>query len=106
MNTIRFVPYAGYLAFLVACGGPSVSQNLTWVAPVEYEDGSQLTNLAGYRMYRNGELVLDVSDPSRVEAEIRGEPGDIVFLTAYDANDVESKPSNEVAFPDLVAAEH
>ncbi len=45
---------------------PSVRQSLAWVAPVEYEDGSKLTDLAGFRVYRNGEMVLDLSDPNRV----------------------------------------
>ncbi len=54
MNTIRSVLYVGCLGILVACGGsgePSVRQSLTGVAPVEYEDGSQLTHLAGFRVW-------------------------------------------------------
>ena len=99
---MRSVLYVGCLGILVACGEggePSVRQSLDWVAPVEYEDGSQLTDLAGFRIYRNGEMVLDVSDPSRVGVEIAGESGDSVWLTAYDAYGAESMPSNEITFP-------
>ena len=110
MNTIRSVLYVGCLGILVACGGggePLVRQSLTWVAPVEYEDGSQLTDLAGFRIYRNGEMVLDISDPSRVGVEIDGELGDLVWLTAYDAYGAESKRSNEITLPYYaVVAEH
>jgi len=106
MNRIRFVLYVGCLAVLVACGEPSVSQNLAWVAPVENEDGSQLTDLAGYRIYRNGEMILDVSDPSLVDVEIDGKSGDIVWLTAYNSDGVESDSSNPVTLPSPVVAEH
>ncbi len=110
MNTKRFVLYVGCLGILVACGGsgePSVRQSLNWVAPVEYENGSQLTELAGFRVYRNGEMVLDISDPISVGVEIDGKLGDIVWLTAYDANGAESRPSNEITLPYYaVAAEH
>ena len=107
MNTIRSVLFVGSLGILMACvgsGETSVRQNVTWVAPVEYEDGSQLTDLAGFRVYRNGEMVLDISDPSRVGTEIDGESGDIVWLTAYDANGAESRPSNEIKLPYYAAA--
>ena len=106
MSTIRFVLYAGCLAVLVACGEPSISQNLTWIAPVENDDGSQLTDLAGYRIYRNGEMILDVSDPSLLDVEIDGKSGDIVWLTAYNSYDVESYSSNEVTLLSPVVAEH
>ena len=56
---------------------PSGRYTLTWIAPIEYEDGSPFWELAGVRIYRNREIVLDVSDPSRVWAEINGESGDI-----------------------------
>ena len=78
---------------------PSVRQSLAWVAPVEYEDGSKLTDLAGFRVYRNGEMILDLSDPDRVGVELDGESGDIIWVTAYDVNGVESMPSNEIALP-------
>ncbi len=102
MNTIRLALYVGCLGILVACGGgddPSVRQSFAWVAPVEYEDGSPLTDLAGYRMYRNGEMILDVIDPSLAGAEIDGESGDIVWLTAYNSDGVESDSSNAVTIP-------
>ncbi len=106
MNTIRFFLYAVCLAVLVACGEPSVSLNLAWVAPVENDDGSRLTSLAGYRIYRNGEMILDVSDPSLVGAEIDGRSGDTVWMTAYDAKGTESEPSNEVTLRRPVVADH
>ncbi len=101
-RTIRFTLYVGCLGILVACledAEPSVRQSLAWVAPAEYEDGSKLTDLAGFRVYRNGEMVLDLSDPNRVGVEFDGESGDVIWVTAYDANGAESMPSNDITFP-------
>ncbi len=80
-------------------GDAAAGYTLTWIAPIEYEDGSPLWNLAGVRIYRNGAMVLDVSDPSRVWAEIDGESGDIVWITAYDARGAESGPSDNITLP-------
>jgi len=84
-----------WLSFLLltACGGcgdvdPSIESaespaeraatgtyTLSWVAPVEYEDGSPLWGLAGTRIYANEEVALDLNDPAAVSAEIYGKPG-------------------------------
>ena len=72
---------------------------LTWIAPAEYEDGSPLWNLAGFRIYRNGEMILDVDEPSRGWAKVDGKSGDIVWITAYDALGTESRPSDIAALP-------
>ena len=108
-----------WLSFLLltACGGcgdvdPSIESaespaeraatgtyTLSWVAPVEYEDGSPLWGLAGTRIYANEEVALDLNDPAAVSAEIYGKPGDLVWVTAYDEKGVESEPSAKAWLP-------
>ena len=73
-----------------------VRHTFSWIPPTEYEDGSPLWDLAGFRIYANEELVLDLIDPTVGWAEIHGEPGDIVWMTAYDTSGAESQSSNKV----------
>jgi hypothetical protein len=40
---------------------PSCSITLTWLAPTTNEDGSPCTDLAGYRIYRDGNLVAQLA---------------------------------------------
>lgn len=77
---------------------------LSWVAPTERTDGTPLTNLAGYkiaygRMSGIYDYEIDVPNPGIVTYVVENlVPGDWYFtLTAYDASDLESAPSNEVA---------
>lgn len=78
------------------------TMSLNWVAPTENADGSQLTDLNGYRVYygqspRNYTNNTDVDDPSATSASIALPPGDYyVAMTALDREGNESAYSNEV----------
>ena len=78
---------------------------LSWQAPTQYEDGSPLNNLAGYKI-RYGSLigsnstVIDVNNPSITTYVVDGlAPGTYYFATsAYTADGTESRLSNEIEF--------
>ena len=72
---------------------------LSWIAPIEQEDGSPLTNLAGFRIYSNNDLVLDIRESGTFSAAVNGKPGDLVWITAYNSDGVESDPSSSVMLP-------
>ena len=79
------------------------SAELTWTAPTQNEDGSALTNLAGYRIRYGtapGELsqVVTIASPSIMSAEIEGlTAGTWYFsMTAYTNTGVESAQTGTV----------
>jgi hypothetical protein len=75
---------------------------LSWVAPTENVDGSELTDLAGYRIYygdesRNYSGMVDLTNASATSHTLTLASGDyFVAMTAYDAEGNESAYSNEV----------
>jgi hypothetical protein len=79
------------------------SADLTWTAPTMNEDGTPLTNLAGYKV-RYGQSVgaltttLDVPNPSTTTARIDGlSAGTWYFsLASYTNTGVESAPTGVV----------
>lgn len=80
------------------------SVTLNWDAPTVREDGTPLTNLAGYfirygRMSKTHDYKIDVDNPGLVSYVVENlKPGKWYFtLTAYDITGLESDPSNEVA---------
>jgi hypothetical protein len=84
--------------------GETGSATLSWIAPTTREDGSALTNLAGYKIYYGRmsgtyDYTVEISNPG-VQTYVVEElvSGDWYFvLSAYDSSDVESNPSNEVS---------
>jgi len=118
---LRHVGLLLFCVVLVACGGNgasagspaatvissnpgSGSATLSWVTPLEREDGSALVNLAGFRIYfgkYSGQydrmIVLD--NPGLSLYVVEGLDQDTYFfvMTAYAANGAESLYSNEVA---------
>lgn len=75
---------------------------LSWVAPTENEDGSELTDLAGYKIYwgtKPGEYSSSVTieNPGVVTYVLEGlVPGTYYFAaTAFNAEGAESDPSGE-----------
>jgi hypothetical protein len=76
--------------------------SLNWVAPTENVDGSNLTDLAGYRIYwgstsRNYTNMVDVPDSQTASHTLDLESGDYyVAMTALDLEGNESAYSNEV----------
>lgn len=108
---------------LVACGGgdnldshnPDTGQSppgssssggvqLTWSPPGQTEDGSSLTDLAGYRIYYGSEpgvfdRVVELPDPSATGYSVENlAAGTWYFrVTAYDADNNESRPAPEVS---------
>lgn len=76
------------------------SVTLRWVAPTQNEDGSALTNLAGYRInYGTSRTALNnsinVANPGATSRTITGLPPATWYfaMTAYTNNGVESGPS-------------
>jgi hypothetical protein len=79
------------------------SATLSWVAPTQREDGSSLTNLAGYRVrygtspgsYPNQ---LQIPNPGITSCVVEGLPAGTYYFvaTAYDSNGMESEFSGVV----------
>ncbi len=76
--------------------------SLSWVPPTENADGTELNDLAGYRIYageysREYDQVIELTDPVATDARISLPSGDYhVAMTAYDLEGNESAYSNEV----------
>lgn len=76
--------------------------SLNWIAPTANVDGSQLTDLAGYRIYygqisREYTDIIDLANPTATSIDIALPSGDYhVAMTALDREDNESAYSNEV----------
>jgi hypothetical protein len=76
---------------------------LSWEAPKQNVDGSQLTDLTGFKVYygqgsRNYSNVIPINDPATLELQIDLNPGTYYFtVTAVNAADEESAFSGEVS---------
>jgi hypothetical protein len=80
------------------------SATLTWVAPRTKADGSNLRDLAGFRIYYgtvsgNYSASITVSNPAATTYSIRALPASTYYFVvkAYDKSNVESAPSAEVS---------
>ena len=75
---------------------------LSWVPPTENADGTELNDLAGYRIYagersREYDEIVELADPTASDARITLPSGDyFVAMTAIDLEGNESAYSNEV----------
>lgn len=85
-------------------GTTTKSVTLAWDAPTSDEDGSDLTDLAGYKLYYGTSPQPEIyATPVNVGAVITYttpdlSPGTYYFVvTAYDTSGNESVPSNEVS---------
>jgi hypothetical protein len=83
--------------------GGTASITLSWTAPTTREDGSALTDLAGYRIqYGRMSKIFDyeiiIDNPGTLTYVVEGlRPGAWYFVaSAYDSRGVESHISNEV----------
>jgi len=97
---------------LVGCSSPSTPNapglpdetipptvTFTWHKPLEYTDGSPLFDLDGFNLYLNGSLYHSITDPGMVALTIEVGSGQYqAYLTAYNADGLESVPSNIVMF--------
>lgn len=88
---------------VLASGAPTGSVTLSWTPPSENEDGSQLTNLSGYRIYwgRTGESYgepVRINNPSVTRFVVEGlTPGSYEFVaTAVNSAGTESRLSNAI----------
>jgi hypothetical protein len=100
------------LLFLSACGGgggadsPPIiianSATLSWDAPTTYEDGSALSDLAGYRIYyaQSRGAYVQLADTGSLNTsytvDVRGLTPGIYYIavTAYSSSGAESAYSN------------
>ena len=104
-------------AVLLGCGGSELASyqtspisseksiTLQWDPPVANEDGSALTDLAGYRLYyglrsTNYEYVLDIKDPQATTAAIQLPWPGAWYISAksYRSNGIESSLSEEIMY--------
>lgn len=81
------------------------SQTISWTPPSRNEDGSQLRDLDGHKVYvgrssRSYSSVIDVKNPSVTSTVLEGlSPGThYVAIKAYNQNGVESRYSKELVF--------
>lgn len=81
----------------------SASLTLSWTPPTQNEDGSALTDLAGYYIYYGNEAGdypnrVEIANPGISTFVVEGLTADTYYLvaTAYNADGVESRRSNEV----------
>jgi hypothetical protein len=79
----------------------SGSISLSWVPPTQRDDGSPLTNLAGYRLHWGTALghypnIASIPNPGIATYVVDELPSGTYYLvaTAYDSNGVESSYSN------------
>ena len=84
--------------------GATGTAELTWTAPTQNEDGSALTNLAGYKV-RYGQTpgalgqIRDIAGPSTTRATIEGLTSGRWYFTvaSYTNTGVESAPTGAVS---------
>ncbi len=81
-------------------GSPTGSASLSWLPPAENIDGSTLTNLAGYRIYRGTSansmsLAATVSNPGVTSYVVENLPSGTHYfaVSAYNSNNAESDRS-------------
>jgi hypothetical protein len=86
-------------------GGASGSVTLSWAAPTTREDGTPLTDLAGYyirygRMSKIYDEEIKIENPGIVTYVVESlHPGKWYFVaSAYDSSGQESDLSNEVKY--------
>jgi len=78
------------------------SVSFSWVPPTQNADGSELNDLAGYRIYagersREYDQTIDLGDPMATEARITLPSGEYhLAMTALDQEGNESAYSNEI----------
>ena len=92
-------------AFSIAVKAPVIgSAELTWTAPTQNEDGTPLTNLAGYKIrygssYGALNQVVDVPNPGTTSAVIEGLAAGTWYFTvaSYTNTNVESAPTGAVS---------
>lgn len=89
------------LALLAAWIAFAATANLTWEAPTTNSDGSPLTDLASYKIYRevNGDgnfaLLAGVAEPTTTYSDTTLSDGVFCYyVTAVDDTGNESGPSN------------
>jgi hypothetical protein len=114
-KVFSYIPFLFLLLFLTSCsgggggsdGGASISPpdtgtaTLTWSAPATNSDGSQLTDLAGFKIYYGTKpgsypQAIDVGPVTRYQVTNLSMGTTYYFvITAYNQVGVESTPSNE-----------
>jgi len=76
---------------------PTYAATISWLPPLQNEDGSALTDLAGYRLYYNGSLLTDLGAGLATYVVDGLSTGTHCFyMTALNSKGVESVPSETV----------
>lgn len=82
---------------LFAVNAYAVEKTLTWDAPQTNEDGTELTDLAGYKVYNHGVEIADVGDIRTYTADYT-EDNYSFSVRAYDTKGNESVDSNSLPY--------
>lgn len=100
-----------FIICFVGCGGgggadsppppPDTSILLSWDPPTKYEDGSDLTDIAGYKVYfgtssRNYNVSIDIGDTETFSLDNHPSGTWYFSVTVYDSWRVESDFSQEL----------
>ena len=110
---VRVLYMALFMLILLMILDTSKAADVTvaWDPPTENQDGTPLTDLAGYKIYYGktsfAEGVVNVADPAATSATITGLESGARYAfvaTAYDTDGNESEHSNQVIYltpPDI-----
>ena len=95
LEIVTFIAIVVIIGWLFPPKAKADEVTLTWTQPIQNEDGTTLTDLAGIRIWQ---LVGETTDTAQTSYVISGlQPGDYTYIaTAYTTADppVESKISN------------
>jgi hypothetical protein len=109
-NCCRLVPLLFIVLFLASCGGGSGAvivpltgtASLAWTAPTTNDNGTTLTNLAGFKVHYGtssglytGTIVISSPTATNYTATLPAGATYYFVVTAYNTSGVESLPSNE-----------
>lgn len=94
-------PITTTTTYTLTCSSPTdTTATFAWTAPTTNTDGTVLTDLAGFRLYSGangvGSLVASITSPSATSYQLTNlQVGNYSwYLTAYNASNIESGPSN------------
>ena len=93
------------LLLVLLLSGPVFAESVTlsWTAPTQNEDGTPLTNLAGYKLYYgtatgNYPTIINIPNPAALTFMVDNLTVDETYYfvgTAYNTDGIESRYSNE-----------
>ena len=89
--------YAIVLTLFMVATANAEMYDFKWDAPTTNEDGTPLTDLAGYNLYQDGVKVADTGNVLHYVYDVP-EGAHVYTVKAYDTSSNESKDSNTIIF--------